>query len=144
MKYASTLVVGGVETIVVILPLSEVPLFDPENPPQPNTYGVPDEVEVSWIKNAEGLFVAPPPQPSPVPVEVSVFQGCAALQQAGILDEVEAYFAALPDDDISKLAWKKMTVFRRDSALMTSVGATFGLTSEQIDDLFRFAATIYA
>lgn len=141
MKYANTLVINGVESVATVLPLSMVPLFDPENPPQPNTYGVPDEVEVGWVKNAQGGFEAPLVQPAPIPAEVTVFQGCAALQQAGILDEVEAYFAATTDP-FEKLVWQKMTAFRRDSPLMANVGAMFGLTDAQIDDLFRFAATI--
>ena len=56
MKYASTEVISGIERVVVILPLEKVPLFDPENPPQSNTYGVPDEVEVGWEKQANGSF----------------------------------------------------------------------------------------
>lgn len=60
MKYASTMLVAGVETVVVVLPLSAVPLFDPENPPQENTYGVSDEVQVGWVKNVQGGFEPPP------------------------------------------------------------------------------------
>lgn len=67
MKYASSIMHDGVETIVVVLPLSAVPFFDPENPPQPNTYAVADAVDVGWIKDASGRWVPPsePPPPSP-------------------------------------------------------------------------------
>lgn len=58
MKYANTLVIDGKERVVVVLPLDVVPGFDPENPPQDNTYGVPDDVEVGWIK-VNGVFVKP-------------------------------------------------------------------------------------
>lgn len=61
MKYASTITDNCVERIVVILPLSAVPGFDPANPPQENTYGVPDEVQLGWIKQG-GQFVASPPR----------------------------------------------------------------------------------
>lgn len=59
MKYASTHTINGVERVVVILPLSDVPAFDPENPPQEGTYGVPDEVQVGWIRNSDGTFNLP-------------------------------------------------------------------------------------
>lgn len=58
MRYANTILIGGLETVAVVLPLSAVPQFDPANPPQPNTYAVPDEVEVGWVREG-GAFVAP-------------------------------------------------------------------------------------
>jgi len=66
MNYANTITKNGVETIAVILPLSAVPLFNPDKPPQPNTYGVPDEVQVGWVKDGD-VFVPPPPAPEPPP-----------------------------------------------------------------------------
>lgn len=56
MNYANTYIRGGVETVAVVLPLSAVPGFDPENPPQANTYGVPDDVQVGWEKQPDGSF----------------------------------------------------------------------------------------
>lgn len=58
MRYANTADVLGIETVVTVLPLSAVPQFDPAKPPQPNTYAVPDEVEVGWVK--EGNVFVPP------------------------------------------------------------------------------------
>ena len=63
MNYANTELINGVERVVTVLPLSMVPCFDPDNPPQPNTYGVPDDVQVGWEKQADGSFAAPIPQP---------------------------------------------------------------------------------
>jgi hypothetical protein len=60
MKYANTIIKNNLETVAVVLPLEAVPLFDPENPPQPNTYGVPDDVRVGWIKDGD-IFIPPPP-----------------------------------------------------------------------------------
>ena len=57
MKYANTDMINGIELVVTVLPLSQVPGFDPENPPQANTYGVPDDVEVGWEKRPDGTFV---------------------------------------------------------------------------------------
>ena len=50
MKYASTFKFGNNEKVVVVLPLSQVPQFDSENPHE-NTYCVDDDVQVGWIKN---------------------------------------------------------------------------------------------
>jgi hypothetical protein len=69
MKYASTQNIGGVEIVVLVLPLSVVPGFNPENPPQENTYGVPDDVEVGWVKQTDGTF-APAVPPSPTPEQI--------------------------------------------------------------------------
>jgi hypothetical protein len=52
---------------MVALPLSAVPGFDPLNPPQPNTYGAPDEVEIGWVSDGKGGWEAPPPPPEPEP-----------------------------------------------------------------------------
>ena len=60
MKYASTALIDGVETIVCTLPLADVPLFDPENP-LPGTYVVPDAVAKGWQKQSGGGFAPPAP-----------------------------------------------------------------------------------
>lgn len=58
MKYANTFINNaGVEVVATVLPLSAVPFFDPKSPPQANTYGVPDDVEVGWEKRPDGTFV---------------------------------------------------------------------------------------
>ena len=59
MKYASTATFDNTETVVVVLELFQVPAFDPHYPPQPNTYGVDDVVQLGWIKNSSGQFVPP-------------------------------------------------------------------------------------
>ena len=59
MRYASTKTTGGQETVVAVLPLSKVPLWDKDNP-DPDTYLVPDEVEKGWVRQG-GVF-APPPE----------------------------------------------------------------------------------
>lgn len=56
MKYANTVMQNGAEIVVTVLPLEIVPGFDPNNPPQPSTYGVPDEVQVGWEKQLDGSF----------------------------------------------------------------------------------------
>ena len=83
-----------------------------------------------------------PPPASTVPQIVSRFQGCAALMQAGYLDDVEAYMAGA--DPFEQLAWKTITEMRRNSPMTEKIGQLLGLDERMIDDLFRFAATISA
>ena len=89
-------------------------------------------------------YVAPPPQPVPVPAEVSRFQARAALLQTGYLDDIEAYMADPATDPFVRIAWQDAQVFKRQSPTVLSLQPLLGLTDEQLDDLFRFAATIEA
>ena len=89
-------------------------------------------------------YVEPPPQPTPVPTEVSRFQARAALLQAGLLDDIEAYMADPATDPFVRLAWQDAQVFKRNSPTVLSLQPLLGLTDGQLDDLFRFAATIVA
>lgn len=84
----------------------------------------------------------PPAIPPPVPQIVSYFQGCAALMQAGCLGDVEAYMASA--DSFEQLAWRTITEMRRDSPMTAKLGTLLGLNDTMLDDLFCFAATIYA
>ena len=71
------------------------------------------------------------------------FQAKAALDDAGLLDQVEAY---MQGDDVPrrvKLAWQEAS-FRRGSKMVADIGAELGLTEEQIDGLFIAAQEIEA
>lgn len=89
---------------------------------------------------------APPddtPALAPVPETVSRYQARAALHNAGLLSTVEAAVAAA-DDELIRIAWADATVFRRDSPTILALAEALGLTSTQLDDLFRAAALIAA
>ena len=76
-------------------------------------------------------------------ITVSRFQAKAALDDAGLLDQVEAY---MQGDDVPrrvKLAWQEAG-FRRGSKMIADIGAELGLTEEQIDGLFLAAQEIDA
>lgn len=68
MKYASTMITNGIERVVLVLPLSAVPAFDPGTPP-PQTYAVPDDVQVGWAKQADGSFSPHTPTPEEILAE---------------------------------------------------------------------------
>ena len=83
-------------------------------------------------------------QTSPVPVSVSRFKARAALFQVGLFETVNAMMNDPATPMIHRLAWQDAQEFRRDSALVTALAGTLGLSPEQLDDLFRLAETIEA
>ena len=116
--------------------------YIPENAviplPAQESYGY---AYLGWL--AEGNTPDPvDPLPVAIPQIVSRFQGCAALMQAGCLDDVETYMASA--DPFEQLAWRTITEMRRDSPMTEKIGLLLGLNDVMIDDLFRFAGTISA
>ena len=97
-------------------------------------------------------YVAPPAAPRIVPQSVTRYQGRAALLQMGLLDDIDAHYAALPTDTVddsvnlknrmAKERWVGMLNLERESAELIEIAALYGLSDTQIDDLFRFAVTI--
>ncbi|SER56641.1 hypothetical protein SAMN05216548_1263 [Faunimonas pinastri] len=79
----------------------------------------------------------------PVPESVTSTQGKLTLLYAGIKAAVEAALAAIPDDTgraAAQIKYDAASWYRSDS-MFTTLGAALGLTSAQIDDLFRAAYT---
>lgn len=72
----------------------------------------------------------------------SRFQAKAALLQAGLLPQIEAFMASA--DPIAQLAWAEALEFRRNSPTIAALAAGVGLSETQIDDLFRAAMSITA
>ena len=143
MKYANTVIINGVETIITILPIDIVPGFDPENPPQANTYSVDEMVQVGWIK-VNGSFVAPPPAP-PAPAvvpTVSALQGLIAIDQAGLAEEYDAWASSPSRTFVQRAFINKAMTWRRDDPTIAAASSALGLTNEQVDQLFATAATL--
>jgi hypothetical protein len=81
----------------------------------------------------------------PVPEVITPRQAKIALLQAGLLDDVEAGIAAIPDETTRRIAqveWEYAQEVRRDWPLLNDVAAAIGLTAEQVDELFQAAARI--
>lgn len=98
---------------------------------------------LAMVAAGEAEIVEPAPVAPPVPQVVSRFQARAALLAAGLLDDATAAIEA-SGDAFTKLAWAEASEWRRDSALVVGMATSIGLTSGQIDDLFRAAAKITA
>lgn len=77
----------------------------------------------------------------PVPQVISRRQAKQALLQAGLLDVADAAIAA-SGDRAAQIDWADAQEFHRDWATLISMQNALGLTDEQIDDLFRLAATL--
>lgn len=87
-----------------------------------------------------GVFAPPPPQPAPVPEAVTPVQFRRALRQAGLYDAVTAYVATQDAD--TQDAWEYAVTIPRSDALVARAAAGLGQSDEQVDDLFRLAATL--
>jgi len=74
--------------------------------------------------------------------KVSAFQAKTALLQAGYWEDVETLLQGA--DPITRLAWDTAQHFRRRSPSVLEIAEALSLTEEQLDDLFKFAATINA
>jgi hypothetical protein len=89
-------------------------------------------------------FTPPAPPPASVPETVSPRQARLALLGIGMLDMVEQALAAIPGAQgaAARIDWEYATEVQRKSPLIAALGPALGLTSAQIDDLFRMAVTL--
>ena len=76
-------------------------------------------------------------------ITVSRFQAKAALDDAGLLDDIEAYMAS---DDVPRrvrLAWQEAQ-FKRGSRMVNDLAEEFDLSEQELDELFLAAKEIEA
>ena len=88
----------------------------------------------------DGTTFTTPAPVVPVPESVTPRQARLALLNADLLDAVEAAIAAGSRAD--QITWEFAVDVRRDYPMIANLGTALGLTSAQIDDLFRTAATL--
>lgn len=79
-----------------------------------------------------------------IPQSVSMRQARLAMLHSGILDAVEAMIAAMPGDDgvAARIDWAHARDVKRGWPLIGALSPQLGLTEQQIDDLFIYAASI--
>jgi hypothetical protein len=95
----------------------------------------------------EEIAALPPPAPAPMPTITRRQLRLALLNRFGLTSaQVEAQIAALPRAPIEREAamieWQDATTYERDHWLVIALGAALGLTTAQIDDAWREAATL--
>jgi hypothetical protein len=78
--------------------------------------------------------------PLPVPPFVTQVQARKALRARGLIEEVKAAVAAASPD--VQDTWEYALQINRGDALLKSIAAQIGLADAEVDDLFRFAATL--
>lgn len=80
-----------------------------------------------------------------VPASVTMRQGRLALLQYGLLDMVDNALNAIEDDFArkkAKIEWEYAQTIERDSAWVSNLAASLGLTEDQVDQLFLLADTL--
>lgn len=82
--------------------------------------------------------------PMVVPSSVTMRQARLALHATGLLSQVETAIDALPEPSRTeaRIEWDFSSEVFRDRDFVKMLGASLGLTSEQMDDLFITAATL--
>lgn len=70
---------------------------------------------------------------------VTARQMLVAMDEAGLLDSVEAYVATQPR--VAQITWNRAQEFERSNDLLNAGAAGLGMTPEQVDDLFALART---
>lgn len=78
--------------------------------------------------------------PTPAPASVTPLQMRKALRAAGLKPTVDGYIATLSEE--AQEAWEYATAVDRDNQLIADAATGLGMTPEQVDDLFRSAASM--
>lgn len=101
----------------------------------------PVHIGASWDGQ---VFTPPPPETPPVPETVSPRQARLALLGIDMLAAVEQALESIPGPQgaAARIDWEYATEVRRQSPLIAALGPSLGLTTGQIDDLFREAGTL--
>ena len=106
---------------------------------------VPSEEAGPGWRYLDGKFIGPKPTPDPGPQSVTRAQGKAALIRAGKWNMVLAYVASIKSPTeraLAEVALNDTTEWLRTSPFLNAAADALGLTSAQLDDLFREAAAI--
>jgi hypothetical protein len=93
---------------------------------------------IGWSR-VGGVFTAPAPQPEPVPQSITPLQARKALRALGLHAQVTAYVATLSEEE--QEAWEYCISVERQDGLVVTAATLLGMTSTQIDDLFRLGKT---
>lgn len=78
----------------------------------------------------------------PVPASITASQARVALHRAGLLTSVTALVDNPATDTEIKIFWEYEVTLDRASPALNAMAAALGLTSAQVDDLFRVASQV--
>ncbi len=99
-----------------------------------------DVAGIGWAY-ADGVFTPPAPVAvvAPVPVEITAGRLIQALAELDLLDAADA--AVAQSDALTQRLWARAPTFRRDDPLVAAIAAALNQSSDDLDDIFRLAAT---
>lgn len=136
MRYA--LVQGSVVVNVVV---GEEGWRHPELLTVPDPDGMA-EPGGTWDGKAFSLPASDNPGPPPVPSRITRRQARLALLKTGLLDAVEQIMTNPETPRAVRITYEDAAEWWRDDPMVTQFASDLELTSEQVDDLFRLAATL--
>lgn len=125
---------GIVENIIV------PPEGEWEAPEGCTTVALDDDAPVGPGFTYDGEAFAEPVIVEPVPASVTPLQIRKALRHAGLKEAVDAMIANVPEE-ISE-EWEYATTIDRHNPTLLAAAQGLGMSEEQVDDLFRLAATM--
>lgn len=101
----------------------------------------------AWKKQNEALRPENrrPASPAPVPPEVPLWKLREVLAIKGLLSQVEAVIAAIPDANkraVAKNRFEYKETIERNHPLTVQLVAAIGLTSQQADEIFQAAEAL--
>ena len=99
------------------------------------------EAFVAAHSDADGNLLVTP-RPAAPPNRVSMRQARLALVDMGLLATVNSAIDALeePAKTVASIEWDYAHIVERNSAIVAMLSAAIGLSSNQVDNLFRVAA----
>jgi hypothetical protein len=100
----------------------------------------PDDTSESQIESVLSSYKEKPAIHDVTPRQIQ-----QALILSGVsLSSIEAALASLPEPtkSLAQVEWNKSVAFERHRPLVAQVGAMLGWTSDQLDALWQFAATL--
>lgn len=104
---------------------------------------LPDDTPEAVVLEKLARYAAPPP--AEVIVDVSPRQIRQALILSGVpLATITDALATLPEPtkSLAQVEWEYATVFERSRPLVAEVGVLLGWSSDQLDAIWKFAATL--
>ena len=81
----------------------------------------------------------------PVPHEVTRRQALTVIKLAGLKDTIDAAIESITDDSqriAAETYWQESLYFERDNPLLKALAESVDISQEQLDDMFRQAATL--
>lgn len=99
---------------------------------------------VAMTQEEVDVHLNPPTPPPQTPQSVTMRQARLALHAAGLLDQVDAAIDGLtePLRAAARIEWDYSSEVYRDKDFVQMLGASLGLDSDTIDQLFVSAATL--